>query len=252
MSKADEIGRMYAKHIMELDDDVKTFKGGSWNSFFKGFKKGFHKVAPIASTVATMTGNPEISLAIDAGDMAMNGSGKKQKKRGSLLMEYLKNKKSVKGGTTAQDEERKRLDLIAQKYTGKKLDEIDEKAVMGQKEEKEPETKKKKPRRIVPTLISEPVVEEKKSFITKRSKARKKRIMESKHHSKQPQTKPRRKNRNVIPCDNGYEIRKKKKKITNPNDKRKRRGALMKKLMKERKISFIEASKAIKSEGLTY
>ena len=168
-------------------------------------------------------------------------------------MEYLKNKKT--GGTLAQEAELERLDRIAQKYTGKKLDEIDEKAVMGQKEEKhskKPETKKKKPRRIVPTLISEPVVEEKKSFVTKRSKSRKKRMGERKHHSKQPETKPSGKNSNVIPCANGYEIRKKRTKITNPNDKRKRRGALMKKLMNERKISFIEASKAIKSEGLTY
>ena len=125
MKKAYKIGNLYAKHILELDNEVKHFKGGSFKSFFKGLKKGFHKVAPIASTVATLTGNPEIGLAVEGTD-ALLGNGANNELSPEIL-EYL-------GGTMAQDAEYKRLDAIAKKYTGKNLDEIDEKVVMGQKE----------------------------------------------------------------------------------------------------------------------
>ena len=74
MKKAYKIGNLYAKHILELDNEVKHFKGGSFKSFFKGLKKGFHKVAPIASTVATLTGNPEIGLAVEGTDVLL-GNG---------------------------------------------------------------------------------------------------------------------------------------------------------------------------------
>ena len=103
------------------------------------------------------------------------------------------------------------------KYTGKSLDEINEVDVT-----KGRKTKKSKPsRRITPTIIS---TEKKRK--TNRS--------------------------NIIQCDKGLKIVKSRVKSTNPNDRRKRRGALIKKLMKDKGLKFIEASQYIKKNNLKY
>ena len=145
--------------------------------------------------------------------------------------------KKTGGGTKAQDAERKRLNNIALKYTGKSLDQIDEKAVLGQKPatgdmdltgslRTDKKTKKTKPsRRITPTIVSVP---EAKKTAKKRTR------------------------KNTIPCDKGYKIVKSRVKSTNPNDRRKLRGKKLKEIMKSKGLSLIKASKYMKEHKITY
>ena len=136
----------------------------------------------------------------------------------------------MSGGTKAQDKERDRLNNISLKYTGKSLDEIDEKAILSQEPEQK-QTKLKPSRRITPTLISVP---DKK---------------DEKHSSPHKQTKPK-KRRNTIPCEDGYKIVKAKVKSTNPNDRRKLRGKKLKEIMKSKNMSLIDASRYMKSNNI--
>ena len=115
--KAEKMGKLYAKHILELDDEVKTLKGGSWNKFFSGFKSGFKTVAPAISTVATLTGNPEVALAVSGVD-ALLGNGKKGKvKKDKPKKDKPKKDKPKKGGSILKDylEKRKKMGAGAMK-----------------------------------------------------------------------------------------------------------------------------------------
>ena len=156
---------------------------------------------------------------------------------------YEKNNGS---GTKAQDAERKRLNNIALKYTGKNLNEIDEKAVMSQKpssgdlnitgslrNDKDEKKKKKAVRRITPTLLSVPDEKKSKSVEVKVVKKRKNL-------------------KNTISCEKGYKIVKSKVKSTNPNDKRKLRGNKLKEIMKSQGISLMKASKYMKANNIKY
>ena len=229
-SRALELGLHYAKNIMEMDDEVKQLKNlmgtGFWKDFHKGFKKGFSIPMKVGKKLI-----PEIAPVLDVANEVVQASGVKHKKKKKkkinikALIQKVKGKgyhyggadNKKEGGTKAQEAERERLNDIALKYTGKSLDEINEVDVT-----KGRKTKKSKPsRRITPTIIS---TEKKRK--TNRS--------------------------NIIQCDKGLKIVKSRVKSTNPNDRRKRRGALIKKLMKDKGLKFIEASQYIKKNNLKY
>lgn len=71
--KAEKLGRLYGKYIIELDGDVKKMaqvKGsGFWKNFSRGFKDGFKKTLKYTKKpieIASMaTGNPEVALGTE-------------------------------------------------------------------------------------------------------------------------------------------------------------------------------------------
>ena len=87
MSKEERLhllGQHYAKHIFDMDDELKDalkVEGGSkfWQAFSSGFKNGFKKTLAIATPVVSVL-QPEAAPALIGLNALVNGGGKSDKK----------------------------------------------------------------------------------------------------------------------------------------------------------------------------
>lgn len=77
-NRAEELGHLYAKHILDLDDEVKHLvKGkGFFSSFTSGMKKAMKVLPAAVATAGAITGQPEIVAPALALHAAVNGKGK--------------------------------------------------------------------------------------------------------------------------------------------------------------------------------
>lgn len=88
MSKEERLhllGQHYAKHIFDMDDELKDAlkvegSGKFWHSFSKGFKDGFLKTLAIATPIVSVA-QPEMAPALIGLNALVNGSGKSDKKK---------------------------------------------------------------------------------------------------------------------------------------------------------------------------
>ena len=204
--RANELGMIYAKHIANMDDEVKQLmKGkGFWNSFHKGFKKGFEIATPVASVIA-----PEIAPELLVANSLVQASGKSK----------VKKKKTSGKRSTKKDKLAKLLAFVNSQNKSK-----------GGRMNKKPKEIKLK---YAPSYtLPQPVREQRPS--------------------PRPIRRPPALNVSNLEGPN-YGTRGRGKKSKSRNyDKIKRRGMMVKKIMKEKGLKFIEASKYIKDNNIKY
>ena len=78
-SQAHKLGLLYAKHIMELDPEVKKLSvkgGGFWDKFTSGMKSVAKAIPATIATAGAITGQPEIVAPALALHGLVNGKGK--------------------------------------------------------------------------------------------------------------------------------------------------------------------------------
>lgn len=104
--RAKELGLLYARNILNMDDEVKQLHRGS--GFFQHFTDGMKtvlKAVPAAVAVAgAATGQPEVVVPALALHKAINGSGVSTK---SKLQEFIKYYKRSGGCPCDDDDEKK-------------------------------------------------------------------------------------------------------------------------------------------------
>ena len=117
-SQAHKLGLLYAKHIMELDPEVKKLSvrgGGFWDKFTSGMKSVAKAIPATIATAGVITGQPEIVAPMVALHGLVNGKGEKSDALSEFISTHKgsgKKEKKQRKPRKASDKMKRRSALI--------------------------------------------------------------------------------------------------------------------------------------------